>query len=137
MGFEITGLEELEKGLEKAIKKAPEEYKKLKEEIKETVFKNTFEHVPNNKGRLKASFEKKPFNGKEEFIDEDLNKETFAVGTEVWYAHFIENGHKKKGGKGFVPGVKFMEKGLEKTAKEIPKLAQNMLDRVLGDVPND
>ncbi len=134
MGFEITGLEELEKGLEKAVKKAPKEYEKLKNDIKDRVFKNTLKHIPVNKGRIIASFEKRTFDGKEEFIEEDLSREVFAVGTKVWYAHMIENGHKKKGGKGFVKGVKFMEQGLEETAKEIPEMAQDMLDRVLSDV---
>ena len=134
MGFEITGLKELEKGLEKAIKKAPKEYEKLKSEIKDMAFKNTIKHIPVDKGRIIASFEKTAFNGKEEFIEENLSREVFAIGTKVWYAHMIENGHKLKGGKGFVKGAKFMEQGLEETAKEIPNMAQDMLERVLSDV---
>lgn len=134
MGFEITGLKELEKGFEKAIKRAPKEYEKLKNDIKDKAFKNTIKHIPVNKGRIIASFEKTAFNGKEEFIEEDMSREVFAIGTKVWYAHMIENGHKKKGGKGFVKGVKFMEQGLEETAKEIPEMAQDMLERVLSDI---
>lgn len=134
MSFEIEGLDEMEKALGVALKKAPKEFNGLKQDIKDLAFKNTLKHVPEDKGRLKASFEKKTFEGKEEFIEEDLTKETFAVGTKVWYAHMIENGHKKKGGKGFVKGVKFMEKGLEETAKEIPSLANAMLEKVLGGI---
>lgn len=134
MGFEIQGLDELEKQLNKAIKKAPREFKKLKDDIKDLTFKNTAKHVPNDKGQLKASFEKQLFRGKKEYIEEDLTKETFAIGTDVWYAHMIENGHKIKGGKGFKQGVKFMEKGLEETARELPQMEKDFIQRVLGEI---
>jgi hypothetical protein len=134
MGFEITGLEELEKQLNKAIRKAPKEFKKLKDDIKDLTFKNTAKHVPSDKGQLKAAFEKQLFRGKKEYVEEDLSKEAFAIGTDVWYAHMIENGHKLKGGKGFKQGVKFMEKGLEETAREIPAMERAFIERVLGGI---
>ena len=130
--FKIEGLKELEKEFENSIKKAPKEYEKLKKDIKDLAFKNTAKYVPADQGRLRGSFEKKPWNAKKEWVEGDFNKGVFMIGTKVWYAHMIDKGHVTVDGKGFVKGVNFMEKGLEETAKAIPKMKEEMLERVLS-----
>lgn len=91
--FKIEGLKELEKEFENSIKKAPKEYEKLKKDIKDLAFENTAKYVPADQGRLRGSFEKKPWNGKKEWVEGDFNKGVFMIGTKVWYAHMIDKGH--------------------------------------------
>ena len=73
---------------------------------------------------------------KDKSIDKDKSKSLLMAceNINIPFDIFWNAYDKKKGGKGFVKGVKFMEQGLEETAKEIPEMAQDMLDRVLSDV---
>jgi hypothetical protein len=132
--IQIDGLKEIEKQLENAIKVAPKEYKKLKGRVKDKAFENIAKHVPADEGRLRASFERKTFNGKNEWIDDDETnkKSSFQIGSHVWYGHMIDKGHITVDGKGFVKGVNFMEKGSEETNKDIKKMAEEMVEKVMG-----
>lgn len=125
-------LEDFGERLSKAIKKAPELHQELLQKAGELVLDKAAEETPVVEGRLRASYERKSFNGEEEW-EIKIEGDTVEAGTNVYYARMVEEGHAKPGGKGFVSGKHYFQKGYEKAEKELDKLAEEFFEK-LGEV---
>lgn len=125
-------LDDFGERLSKAIKKAPDLHQELLQKAGELVLDKAAEETPVVEGRLRASYERKSFNGEEEW-EIKIEGDTVEAGTNVYYARMVEEGHAKPGSKGFVSGKHYFQKGYEKVEKELDKLAEEFFEK-LGEV---
>ena len=125
-------LEEFERRLNKAIKASGDLHQELLQKAGELVLDKAAEETPEVEGRLKASYERRPFNGEREW-EINIARDKVETGTNVYYARMVEEGHAKPGSKGFVSGKHYFQKGYEKAEKELDKLAEEFFEK-LGEV---
>lgn len=142
----MVTMEEFEKKLLKTIREMPKKHQELLERAGELLLDNAAEETPEDEGRLKGSYKRIPYKGKEEWVLEVEDDEVKA-GTNVYYARMVEEGHKlvrvkkrvKRGRRvyrvkedlGFVPGKHYFRKAFEKTEEELPDLLEDFM-RELG-----
>ena len=152
----VSGLSKLVADLDKAARIAPREYKILQKKVASRYFVHLDQHAPaDDEGRLRQSFHKVPFEGDEEWVEEYSDSDV-EVGTKVYYAPMVNDGHvigkrakghnhgsrtgklRAKGkyevNKGFVPGTHFAEAALEDLKLELPKMAEDFLADILKGV---
>lgn len=152
----VTGLGKIVDALDSAARKAPGEYQRLQRKVATRYFVHLDQHAPpDEEGRLRKSFHKVPFEGEEEWVEEFRSHEV-EVGTKVYYAPMVNDGHvigkrakghnhgsrkgarRAKGGyevdKGFVPGTHFAEAALDDLNAEIPEMAEEFLADLLKGV---
>lgn len=145
MSFKIDGLDKLSKALGKAAKDKTR-YDQLRYDVGKKHLDNCASEAPVSSGRLKSSFKRELYKGQKEWILFVDPGETIEVGTKVWYAKMVEDGHrlikvtrkKTKTGKirrykkdlGFVAGTHFTKLALERTNRDIP----DMVDDFIGDL---
>jgi hypothetical protein len=152
----VTGLSKLVDALDHAARVAPGEYDKLQHKVAGRYFVYLDQHAPpDDEGRLRKSFHHVPFEGDEEWVEEYHGDEV-EVGTSVYYAPMVNDGHvigkrdkrhnhgsrngkrKAKGGyevnKGFVPGTHFAEAALKDLNAELPEMAEDFLADILKGV---
>jgi hypothetical protein len=139
--FRISGMDQQ---LQRMIREASNRnrYDDLRYDVGRRHLDNCAERCGEVSGQLIASFRRQPFQGKKEWILNGQYSESIEVGTSVFYAHMLNDGHRlvlrrrnKKGvpikGKrglkevGFVPGTHFMEKALDQTKEDIPGMVQD------------
>ena len=159
----VTGLSKLVSALDQAARVAPREYDKLQHKVAGRYFVHLDQHAPpDDEGRLRKSFHKVPFEGDEEWVEEYTGDEV-EVGTKVYYAPMINDGHvigkrdkghnhgsrkgkrqakgtydggKSKADMGFVPGTHFAEAALDDLNAELPGMAEDFLADLLKGVGN-
>ncbi|HML46165.1 MAG TPA: hypothetical protein PKE04_05385 [Clostridia bacterium] len=109
---------------------------------------------PNETGRLRASLQRKTWNGEQEWVDE-RDKDTVRVGSRVYYAVMVNDGHvigkrkknakhRKRTGavnydnysnvKGWVPGLFFTEKALHALEADVAQEVEAFFDGLLEGV---
>lgn len=124
-------LKEFDQFLHRAIRKAPDMHAELLKQLGELVLDKVAEETPEVEGRLKASYQRRPFRGENEWVL-NVDGDTVEAGTTVFYARMVEEGHAKPDGKGFVPGRHYFQKGYEKAEQEFDRLADQFF-RKLGE----
>lgn len=145
MEFEIKGLDELAQKIQKTIREH-RAYNQALLDAGNLLLANAAKITPEVEGRLKASYEKRPFKGQKEWILRRTDNDTIEAGTSVYYAHMVEEGHElvrvrrvlRKGGRvrrskqtlGHVAGKHYLQKALEETEKQLPEIMENMLRSV-------
>lgn len=152
----VSGLSKLVADLNKAARIAPREYRVLQHKVAARYFVHLDQHAPaDDEGRLRMSFHHQAFEGDEEWVEEYSDSDV-EVGTKVYYAPMVNDGHvigkrakghnhgsrtgkrRAKGGyevdKGFVPGTHFAEAALEDLKPELPKMAEDFLADILKGV---
>ncbi|UVI32085.1 hypothetical protein [Paenibacillus spongiae] len=149
MSFKVDGLDEFEKQLKKAIRKSGKLYKDLQYEVGKQHLTDAAQVLKSegheDSGQLIDSYERKPHDGKKEwalFVDGD----TIEVGTKVFYANMLNDGHKlvkikrgisktgratkRKKTVGYVPGIHYNEKALNRTKEVIPKMVEDFIKKI-------
>ena len=157
----VTGLSKLVDALDHAARIAPREYQNLQKKVAGRYFVHLDQHAPpDEEGRLRKSFHKVPYDGDEEWVEE-YSADEVEVGTKVYYAPMVNDGHvigkrdkghnhgsrkgkrqakgtynggKKKADMGFVKGTHFAEAALKDLEPELPGLAQDFLADLLKGV---
>lgn len=121
-----------------------ERYDDLRYNVGRNYLDNCAERCGEDSGQLIASFKRRAFNGKKEWILDGKHSESIEAGTHVFYARMLNDGHRlvlrrrnKKGqpikGKrglkevGFVKGTHFADQALKKTEQDIPDMAREFL----------
>ncbi|WP_163854627.1 hypothetical protein [Paenibacillus elgii] len=150
--FRISGLEEHIRQMERAARDR-KRYDELRYEVGKANLDNNAKLCGEKSGRLVASFRRQSYKGKKEWILFVNPVDTVEVGTKVFYARMVENGHKLKvpygrptrivrsgvdkgkrrrrvKTKGFVPGKHFMRRALEKTNEQIPGMVDSFLKKI-------
>ncbi|RTE05492.1 hypothetical protein [Paenibacillus whitsoniae] len=119
-------------------------YDDLRYDVGRKFLDHCAEESPEKTGQLIASFKRRSFDGKKEWILDGKHAESIEAGTKVFYASMLNDGHRlvirkrnKKGerirGKrglkenGFVKGTHFMDKALAKTNQDIPEMVESFL----------
>lgn len=145
MSFKIEGLDQLSKALGHAARDK-KRYNQLRYDVGKKHLQNCAAEVPVSSGRLRASFKRELYKGQKEWILFVDPCETIEVGTKVWYARMVEDGHKlvkvtrkkMKNGRirrtkknlGFVPGTHFFKRALEKTNRDIPEMVDDFIREI-------
>lgn len=130
---EIT-LKEFEKQLEWALKQSPNLHQKLLQKSGELVLDEAAKQTPEVEGRLKSSYERKSFKGKQEW-EINVDGDAVEAGTNVYYARMVEEGHAKPDGNGFVEGKHYFRKGFEQAENgmgDLSKVFFKQLGKVIG-----
>ena len=120
--YRFDGLDRLEKRLAQMIEQEyPAEFRQLVIQIAYELQGRVKEKTPRQTGRLQDSWTvgKIQKRGDEYYIE---------VYTNVDYAESVEYGHRKRGGKGFVPGHHMMELSLEELSDRLPAYLQQWLN---------
>lgn len=65
-------------------------------------------------------------------VKKEGNKLTLDIVNPVEYASYVEYGHRKRGGKGWVPGHFMLEKSRQEVEKIAPKVIEKKLNKFLG-----
>lgn len=120
--YRFDGLDRLEKRLTQMIEQEyPAEFRQLVIQIAYELQGRVKEKTPRQTGRLQDSWVvgKIYKRGDEYYIE---------VYTNVDYAEPVEYGHRKRGGKGFVPGHHMMELSLEELSDRLPAYLQQWLN---------
>lgn len=120
--YRFDGLDRLEKRLTQMIEQEyPVEFRQLVIQIAYELQGRVKEKTPRQTGRLQDSWTvgKIQKRGDEYYIE---------VYTNVDYAEPVEYGHRKRGGKGFVPGHHMMELSLEELSDRLPAFLQQWLN---------
>ncbi|HML46315.1 MAG TPA: hypothetical protein PKE04_06150, partial [Clostridia bacterium] len=136
----------------KRIQRDKRQYSALQDRVVTKFFAQMNAYAPpNDTGRLRASLQRKPWNGEQEWVDE-RDKDTIRVGTRVYYAIMVNDGHvigkrkskakhRKRTGpvdysnytdvKGWVPGLFFTEKALKALEADVAQEVEAFFDGVL------
>lgn len=120
--YRFDGLDRLEKRLSQMIEQEyPSEFRQLVIQIAYELQGRVKEKTPRQTGLLQDSWTvgKIQKRGDEYYIE---------VYTNVDYAEPVENGHRKRGGKGFVQGYHMMELSLEELSDRLPAYLQQWLN---------
>lgn len=125
---EIT-LEEFQRRLDEALRQAPELHQEFLKKAGELVLDKAAEQTPEVEGRLKGSYERRPFKGEQEWVL-NVDGDTVEAGTNVYYARMVDEGHAKPDGKGFVEGKHYFRKGYEQAENEVEELAQEFFEQI-------
>lgn len=137
------------------IQKDRKQYAALQDKVVDNFFKRMDAAAPPDKtGRLRASLQRRPFDGQSEWVVE-RNGYTIRAGTKVFYAVMVNDGHvigKRKRGvshkkrrravnydnytnvKGWVPGKFFTEKALKGLEEDVQREVLTFFDGLLGQV---
>lgn len=150
-------LDRLVRALNMAVQGAPKKYKLMQRQVSEKFFRNLVHSAPpDDEGRLKSSFYKQPWHGQQEWV-EDFKKGSVEVGTSVYYAPMVNEGHvigvRMKGNshrktsaesrktsagytkvKGWADGSFFLEAAEEATDKMLDQVAEDFLAGLLREV---
>jgi len=138
-GFEIEGLEELERDLEKAIRKCPvqakETLKGLAKEFKQSAKKRAKSEIKSHE--REGDDRKKAIKAKwgSKIIDENVGMAAL-IWNSARHFHLVENGHSLvRGGRvvGFVPGKHIMEKTRNDYKDTVPERFREMVDDILKE----
>lgn len=145
--------------LDKAAKDAPKAFKAFRKTVAKRYFELLDQNAPpDDEGRLRASLKRKPFKGEKEWI-ETYRKGEIEIGTDVYYATMLNDGHitgkrpvsmrghrkmspserrriaeahtKKKA---WVDGVFFREKAEQTFEGELPKMVDDWSTATLEEV---
>jgi hypothetical protein len=124
----------------------PERKQELLTQAGELLLDNAADITDEDEGRLKASYNRIPWNGEKEWVL-DVEDDQVTAGTDVFYARMVEEGHKlvrvvrrvKRGRRvyrikedlGFVPGKHYFRRAFEQTERELPDMVVNFM-RELG-----
>ena len=65
-------------------------------------------------------------------VKKEGNKLTLDIVNPMEYASYVEYGHRKRGGKGWVPGHFMLEKSRQEVEKIAPKVIEKKLNKFLG-----
>lgn len=95
--------------------KAPKEHKKLVRQAGNLLRKYVRRATQKVSGKLRRSYRTK------------IKGDTVTVYTDKFYAKMVEEGHKTKDGKGFVPGKFYLKKSLEETERDLPVLLKEFV----------
>ncbi len=120
--YRFDGLGQLEKRLSQMIEQEyPDEFRKMVIQIAYELQGRVKEKTPRKTGRLQDSWKvgKIQKRGDEYYIE---------VYTNVEYAEPVEYGHRKRGGRGFVPGHHMMELSLDELSDHLPAFLQQWLN---------
>lgn len=139
MNFEISGLEELERGLTAAIRAAPGKARETLREIGKDFKKSAKQRADSElkpherEGSEKNKAIKRKFGSK---VIEDGIGATALVWNSARHFHLIENGHNLvRGGRvvGFVEGRHIMEKTRGEYESIVPERFEDMVDGILKE----
>lgn len=120
--YRFDGLGQLEKRLSQMIEQEyPDEFRKMVIQIAYELQGRVKEKTPRKTGLLQDSWKvgKIQKRGDEYYIE---------VYTNVEYAEPVEYGHRKRGGRGFVPGHHMMELSLDELSDHLPAYLQQWLN---------
>lgn len=120
--YRFDGLGQLEKRLSQMIEQEyPDEFRKMVIQIAYELQGRVKEKTPRKTGLLQDSWKvgKIQKRGDEYYIE---------VYTNVEYAEPVEYGHRKQGGRGFVPGHHMMELSLDELSDHLPAYLQQWLN---------
>ena len=120
--YRFDGLGQLEKRLSQMIEQEyPDDFRKMVIQIAYELQGRVKEKTPRKTGRLQDSWKvgKIQKRGDEYYIE---------VYTNVEYAEPVEYGHRKRGGRGFVPGHHMMELSLDELSDHLPAFLQQWLN---------
>lgn len=125
--YKFDGLDDLEKQLSQMIEREyPEEFQKLVIQIASELQGKVKEKTPRKTGHLQ-----------EGWVVGDIRKQGDEYYIEVYnnveYVEPVEYGHRKRGGKGFVPGHHMMELSLAELAEHLPAYLQQWLNDFLEE----
>ena len=120
--YRFDGLGQLEKRLSQMIEQEyPDEFRKMVIQIAYELQGRVKEKTPRKTGLLQDSWKV----GK---IQERGDEYYIEVYTNVEYAEPVEYGHRKRGGRGFVPGHHMMELSLDELSDHLPAYLQQWLN---------
>lgn len=142
--------------LDKAAKSTPKAFKRFQRRVGDRYFDCLKTHAPpDDEGRLRASFERKTTEFGKEWV-ETYKKDTIEVGTAVYYASMVNDGHivgkridnkghrkidaaerKAQAGKHkrqWVEGRFFREAAEQDMDRDMPALAEEFTDDALREV---
>ena len=139
----------------KRIQRDRRQYAALQDRVVTKFFARMDAYAPADvSGRLRASLRRKPWKGEQEWVDE-RDKDTIRVGSRVYYAVMVNDGHvigkrksktkhRKRTGpvdynnytdvKGWVPGLFFTEKALQALEADVAQEVEAFFDGVLKGV---
>lgn len=134
----LEGFEQFIRRLSKSKQVTKEELDQALEEAGKLLMKNAAQETPVVEGRLRASYEMRPWQGREEWVFERTGDLTLNAGTKVYYARWVEEGHPLVKGRrkstrrviGFVKGKFYFRKAFERTEREAPKLLKDRLRKI-------
>ena len=121
MRFHIDGLEELVKALEKAQAKVPNAKRQFLAKEAGVLRGRTMKKTPVDTGLLRGSWKQTP-----------ATNISVTVYDNVFYAPFVEHGHRTRGGKGFVPGRHMLKNAIEETKANFVQDGQAILRSIFG-----
>lgn len=150
-------LDRFVKLLDLAVSDAPKKYKAMQRKVSDKFFESLLANAPpDDEGRLSASFRKQPWEGQEEWVEE-LKRNEVEVGTKVYYASMVNDGHvigkrargnnhrkrsaqdRMTGGgysirKGWVEGQFFLEKAEGATEEMLGQIGEEFMAELLKGV---
>lgn len=142
--------------LQKAARDTPEAYKRMQRKVGERHFKLLDEAAPpDDEGRLRASLQKRSAGFGKEWV-ENYKKDAMEIGTKVYYAPMVNDGHivgkrvdntghrktdasarraaAKKAGRAWVPGCFFREQAEDAIEGEMDQIADEFAVDALREV---
>lgn len=122
-------LEEFQRRLDQALRQAPTMHRELLQKAGELVLDRAAEQTPEVEGRLKASYERRTFQGEKEW-ELNVDGDTVEAGSNVYYARMVEEGHAKPDEEGFVEGKHYFRKGFEQAENEIVNPANEFFEQL-------
>lgn len=126
--------------LNKAARDTPEAYKRMQRKVGERHFQLLSQFAPpDDEGRLRASYEKRNSGHGKEWV-EKYRKNEIEIGTKVYYASMVNNGHpvgvrgEKKKKRAWVPGRFFREQAEDAIEREMGQFADEFAADALREV---